>query len=170
MKPILFVLALIVGGLMTQGIAQTQACSTPEHRQFDFWVGDWQVFDYSSGSKGKLAGTNRVEKILKGCVVQENWVGAGGSSGSSFNSFSDGLWHQTWVDDTGFRLELAGAFRDGRMVLEGRSRGERGETVLERITWGVVNNNPNEVRQFWQQSRDEGKTWTVAFDGLYVRK
>ena len=26
------------------------------------------------------------------------------------------------------------------------------------------------VRQFWQSSRDGGKTWAVVFDGLYERK
>ncbi len=28
----------------------------------------------------------------------------------------------------------------------------------------------NEVRQFWRQSPDGGTTWTIAFDGKYVRK
>jgi hypothetical protein len=26
------------------------------------------------------------------------------------------------------------------------------------------------VHQFWQQSADEGKTWTAAFDGIYIRR
>jgi len=26
------------------------------------------------------------------------------------------------------------------------------------------------VRQLWEQSVDGGKTWSVAFDGLYTRK
>jgi hypothetical protein len=26
------------------------------------------------------------------------------------------------------------------------------------------------VHQFWPQSADEGKTWTVAFDGSYIRR
>ena len=32
------------------------------------------------------------------------------------------------------------------------------------------NLGPGPVRQLWEQSTDEGKTWTVAFDGLYVRE
>ncbi len=48
---------------------------------------------------GELAGTNRIDPILGGCVPQENWQGAGSMSGKSFNIFSaaDGKWHQTWV-------------------------------------------------------------------------
>ena len=170
---VLLILAMFAGGLMTQTAAQQYSCTAPEHRQFDFWLGDWDVFDFSSGSKGQLAGTNRVVKLLKDCVIQENWEGSAGGKGSSFNSYFalDQQWHQTWVDDSGFRLELAGALKDGKMVLEGRSLDPKpGLSVLERITWNIVNGNPDQVRQFWQQSRDDGKSWTVAFDGLYVRK
>ena len=35
--------------------------------------------------------------------------------------------------------------------------------------WDVVDPT-GRVRQFWQQSADRGATWTVAFDGLYVRR
>jgi hypothetical protein len=31
-------------------------CSAPEHRQFDFWLGEWQV----TGPSGKVAGTNSI--------------------------------------------------------------------------------------------------------------
>jgi hypothetical protein len=168
----MLMIALILGGLMTQTAAQSDSCTAPEHRQFDFWIGDWEVFDLSSGSKGQLAGTNRVVKLLKDCVIQEHWEGSGGGQGSSFNSYFelDKKWHQTWVDDSGFRLELEGEFKDGQMLLEGRTPGPTAGKTVQRITWNLVNGNPDEVRQFWQQSRDDGKTWMTAFDGLYVRK
>src|SRR5258707_597831 len=47
------------------------ACDTSQHHQFDFWLGDWQVLDSSTG---KLIGFDRVEKQLKGCAVVENLV------------------------------------------------------------------------------------------------
>ena len=70
---------------------------------------------------GQPAGDNRIEKILGGCALLENWTGAGGMSGKSLN-FYDPLrehWHQTWVDDRGGSLGLDGKFADGRMVLTG---------------------------------------------------
>jgi len=46
-------------------------------------------------------------------------------------------------------------------------RTRRGGTSLSRITW--TPNADGRVRQFWEASRDEGKTWMVVFDGTYVR-
>jgi hypothetical protein len=170
--PTLMVLGLSLGGVA--GTAQQQApCSTPEYKQFDFWVGDWEVFDYARGTKGDLAGTNLVTRIFGGCAIQENWKGTQGGQGSSFNSYfsADKKWHQTWVDNSGYRLEIAGVFKDGKMILEGSHPGrQEGVTVTNRITWNIVGNDPNQVRQFWERSRDAGKTWEAVFDGLYVRK
>ena len=36
--------------------AKPAPCSAPEHRQFDFWLGDWEV----KGPAGKVAGRNMV--------------------------------------------------------------------------------------------------------------
>jgi len=36
------------------------ACAAPEHRQFDFWVGRWDVFDPKSG---KRVGESLIEKV-----------------------------------------------------------------------------------------------------------
>ena len=58
-------------------------CASAEHRQFDFWIGDWEV----RLPDGKPAGTNRISRILNGCVIQENWSGTGGSNGTSYNIY-----------------------------------------------------------------------------------
>src|SRR5713226_2779831 len=44
-------------------------CDSPQHHQFDFWVGDWQVFDAKTN---QLVAFDRVEKHSQGCVVQQN--------------------------------------------------------------------------------------------------
>ena len=159
-------------GLLSASFAQAQPppasppnCDAAVRRQFDFWVGDWSV---TVG--GKPAGENRIEKILNGCALLENWTGAGGMSGKSLN-FYDPLreqWHQTWVDDRGGSLGLDGAFKDGRMVLTGSARTPTtGKTTTNRITWTPL--PADQVRQVWETSSD-GQSWTVAFDGLYTRK
>ena len=56
------------------------------------------------------------------------------------------------------------------MVLEGETKGADGKTVMNRITWSVLDGNPDSVRQLWQNSADGGSTWTTAFDGTYRRK
>ena len=140
-------------------------CVSPEHRQFDFWLGDWKVQD----AAGNAAGTNQITRIQGGCVLFENWKGAQNSTGNSFNMYyaADGKWHQTWVDNQGGRLDLAGGLQDGKMVLDGDAPSQRdpGKRVRHRISWERKGAN---VRQLWEASRDDGKTWKVLFDGLYV--
>jgi len=144
------------------------ACAAPEFRQFDFWLGDWNVHD----ATGALAGTNLVTRELDGCVVQEHWVAAGTppQRGSSFNTWVPGTrkWHQTWVDSTGGFLLLDGEMKDGVMTLGGETTGRDGRIVRHRIAWSV--RPAGGIRQLWEQSRDGGQTWRVAFDGTYVRK
>lgn len=146
---------------------QAAPCSAPQHRQFDFWLGDWEVKDAS----GKPAGTNRIESILGGCAIRETWQGTQGLDGTSLNLYApDGKWHQTWVDDQGNLLELAGGLEEGKMVMRGTtpSRREPGKTVLHRVAWTPLDGG--RVRQFWEASLDDGKTWAVQFDGVYSRK
>jgi hypothetical protein len=143
-------------------------CDGAEHRQFDFWIGDWEVT-----SNGQAAGTNLVHAILNGCALQENWQGSGpgGVSGTSFNIYDKetGRWHQTWVDSTGSLLQLDGGLVDGVMILSGQrpARGGKG-IVLHRISW--TPSPDGTVRQLWEVSTDDGGNWTVLFDGSYARK
>ena len=146
--------------------AASKACSAPEHRQFDFWIGEWEV----SRPNGAPAGRNRIESILDGCALSESWTGAKGSAGNSYNAYDrqTGRWHQTWVDNGGLVLLLDGVFADGKMVLSGETRDSSGARVVNRITWQET--APGAVRQLWETSRDGGRTWSVAFDGRYRRR
>ena len=141
-------------------------CAGAEYRQFDFWIGDWEV----QSPDGKPAGTNRITQILDGCVIQENWNGARGSSGTSYNIYdrTRRRWHQTWVDDQGSLLQLDGKLTNARMTLQGETLDSSRRKLLQRITW--ERGGPARVRQLWESSRDEGKTWTVVFDGRYKRR
>ena len=141
-----------------------EPCAAPEYRQFDFWLGAWQV----TAPDGTLAGRNRIEKILGGCALQEHWTSAGGG-GTSFNTFDArrGVWHQTWVDAGGTLLLLDGNLQaDGRMVLRGEIVADGGP-VLQEIAWQPLDDGT--VRQLWRSSDDQGKTWRVVFDGIYRR-
>ena len=147
-----------------QPARQTPCLTAPEHRQFDFWVGDWQVFT----PQGQLAGTNRIERVTDGCIILENWMAAGGGSGKSFNYYdrNDGKWHQLWIGSTGGVIHFVGEFKDGAMRYTTTTT-TNGAKVLGRMTFFPQG---DKVRQLWEQSNDEGKTWTVAFDGTYVKK
>ena len=154
-------LAAILLAMGADVSAQRGSCSAPEHRQFDFWIGEWRV----TLPDGKHAGDNRIEKILDGCALHESWQGASGGRGFSYNAYDRDrkVWHQTWVDKQANLLLLEGGLKNGAMVLSGT----QGKT-LNRITW--TPNKDGSVRQLWETSADQGKTWQIAFDGLYRRK
>jgi hypothetical protein len=137
----------------------------PEARQFDFWIGEWEV----TNPAGKVAGRSSIELVAGGAGVLENWTGATGYTGRSLNAWNAAKkqWQQYWVGSDGGVLELAGGIAEGRMVLSAE-REVRGQRRLERITW--TPNADGTVRQHWEQSIDGGKTWTTAFDGLYRKK
>ena len=170
MKTILFLALCLPLGLAAQQDAPAEPpagpCDAAEYRQFDFWIGDWNVT-----AKDQPAGTNSIHPVHGGCALQENWqgAGAGGISGSSFNIFdrASGKWHQTWVDASGTLLQLDGGLVGGSMVLAGSRPAATGGTALHRISW--TPNEDGSVRQLWEASQDEGASWNVLFDGLYVK-
>jgi hypothetical protein len=137
----------------------------PESRQFDFWLGEWDV----TTPDGKPAGSSKIELIANRAGLLENWTGSGGYTGKSLNAYNAARkqWQQYWIGTGGGVLELAGGLVEGNMVLVGEHE-VRGQHLLERITW--TPHADGSVRQHWEQSTDGGKTWTDAFDGLYCRK
>lgn len=143
---------------------QGNSCDGPEHRQFDFWVGDWTV----ENAAGELAGTNRIVLVLKQCALHESWQGAGGGRGFSYSIYDrrTDSWHQTWVDDGGRLLQLDGRLDDGKMVLEGENPGPNGGVILHQVTWEKIEDG--RVRQVWKISRDQGDSWNTVFDGTYI--
>ena len=143
------------------------SCTSAEHGQFDFWLGDWEVFTVD----GQLAGTNRVSKAHGGCVLREEWTANGGGTGESFNIYvpARGEWHQTWVDDQGNLLLLDGGLdARGRMVLRGERPGDGDVTITDEISWEP--NDDGTVTQVWSTSTDAGATWRELFRGVYRKK
>jgi hypothetical protein len=140
-------------------------CDSPPFRQFDFWVGDWQVHT----PDGKFTGTNRIEREYDGCVIHEHYTTEHGYRGESLNSYDAGrkLWHQTWVDNQGTLLLLEGGLRKGSMVLEGRTIAADARRTRHRITW--TPNPDGSVRQHWE-STDAAGRWVTVFDGRYTRR
>ena len=140
------------------------SCSAPVYRQFDFWIGDWDVFD--AGAPTKPVARVRVDRILDGCVLREDYQAADGKTGQSFNIY-DALrevWHQSWVTNRGESLELDGGIHDGKMVLTGEDLTAGGQKRLVRGVWAAGGGG---VRETAVTSSDGGKTWKPWFDLLF---
>ena len=139
------------------------------YNDFDFWLGEWQVF--GGPDKDQFAGENSIRKIEKGCIVHEQWRGNRNSSGQSFNFYNPntGKWRQVWVAPPGYMIDISGGLVEGSMVLEGEIfyYGQGGSKPF-RGTW--TPNEDGSVRQYFQQYDADKKTWNDWFDGRYVRK
>lgn len=139
--------------------------SDPSYRQFDFWLGDWNVYT----PDGALAGINRITRTEGGCLIREEWRGARGGSGFSMN-FRDvraGAWRQVWVSPT-VQIDYSGGLdASGAMVLNGTiTYIETGASHDFRGTWTPADNG--EVIQHFEQGDRAGDTWTNWFVGRYV--
>ncbi|HEX6163157.1 MAG TPA: DUF1579 family protein [Vicinamibacterales bacterium] len=154
-------------------------CSAPEHRQFDFWVGEWDVVPNpatplpGTPPAGSKPASNVVETAHNGCVVIENWDDRRGGTGQSFNVYDRvrKQWHQTWVDSNGGLHEYWGELKDGNMVFIGSvplppaSRFQGRRTI--RLSFTPIGSN--QVRQFSESLNVDG-TWSPNYDLIYTRR
>lgn len=146
-------------------VAANPCKASPEFRQFDFWIGEW----VAKTPNGVVGGNSSIQLILNSCVIFENWSGTGGVLGKSFNIYdtTDKKWHQTWMDSAGTFTHYIGEFKDGKMIMVGDGI-INGQKTLLKMTFTPLPNG--DVRQFGENSTDEGKTWTTSFDFIYSKK
>ena len=146
----------------------SSACTGEKYRQFDFWLGDWDLV----GADGKKTADDKVVMVLGGCGVQENWTGTKSGQGLSFSAYDPATkrWHQTLMDDGGAVLNLEGEFAEGKMILVGTrpSQKDKGVTITHRIAWTPQPNHS--VKQVWENSTNGGRTWRLVSEGTYVKK
>jgi tetratricopeptide (TPR) repeat protein len=136
-----------------------------EYRQFDFWIGRWDVT-----VQGKHVGTNAVEPIANDCALLENWTADKGGAGKSINFYDANTrqWQQTWMGADGGALNLFGKYEDDALRLHGETVKPDGSKTLHKLTFFKLPND--QVRQLWEDSSDDGKSWQVVWDGLYTRQ
>lgn len=143
------------------------ACSEAPFRDFDFWVGTWDVHTPA----GQLAGRNVISSEEGGCLLVERWTSASGGTGQSYNyvDLDTGEWRQIWVSP-GMTINYAGGLdENGVMRLEGR------------IAYGAApqNNGPfrgawelkedGTVEQTFHQQNPETEEWVPWFTGIYSK-
>jgi hypothetical protein len=164
-----FFLCLWVLGAMAQNPKKTPPCERVEAHQFDFWIGDWVVYKNNSDT---IVGYNKISPVAGNCALLEDYTTKNKQyKGNSINkyNFAKKKWQQMWVDNSGLTLELEGSFADNKMILEGEQLNfATGKMLKNRITW--FKHDDGTVRQLWEQSQDDGKTYQIAFDGLYKKK
>jgi hypothetical protein len=139
------------------------SCTDPEYRQFDFWVGEWNV-TAAGQPPGSPPTPSDITLEESGCAVFENF---GQGAGRSINVYNpgDGLWHQTFIFSIGQRFVLTGGMEGEAMVLS-RSFPGAPAGSFDRWTWTQL--SEGRVRQLQEVSTDGGVTVQARFDGTYV--
>ena len=139
-------------------------CAAPAYRQFDFWVGDWDVIDVQQPAVAVAHA--RVEVILDGCVLHEIYEARDGQTGESFSVYdaSRQIWHQTWVTNSGQLLTIEGHLQGREMLLTGIDYLPDGKPRHVRGSWRQENDG---VREIAARSTDGGASWVPWFDLLF---
>jgi tetratricopeptide (TPR) repeat protein len=135
-------------------------CATAEHRAFDFWIGEWDVFVNDQ----KIAYSS-IQLTLDECAIFENYTALRGYSGKSFSAFDAATkkWQQRYFDTTGAVHDWTGEVTGDALRFFLNHDGQ-----TDRMTY--TKEGPDQVRQFIDTSTDGGKTWNVSYDGKYVRR
>ena len=170
MKKITLLLFSIFSSIL---FAQKPCETNPKYNEFDFWIGDWTVYN----TQNKVAGFSKISKILKNCVILEEWTSASQLkngmtyAGKSYNTFdaNSGEWQQTWVDNVGGSTEfLHGKYENNALTfITDLFKIDSVNYVKRRLTF--YNLDKNKVRQHGEISTDKGKTWKTEYDLEYRR-
>lgn len=140
-----------------QSSARNAPCADPEFHQLDFWVGTWDVYNV----KGQMVAHSQIEPVY-GCGIRENWMPLNNHPGGSLSIYvpAEKHWEQFWIDSSGSRAFFTGGWNGTAMVISGKWAGPT-------VRMSYSRNQDGSVRQFGEQSTDDGKSWTTSFDFTY---
>lgn len=165
-KSILSVFSALLIVVSSLAQSTTNKCQSAPYKQFNFWVGEWEVLDTNSN----VIGHNSILKKENNCLIHENWKSTKGFTGESFNYFdsSDSTWNQLWIGQQGNILKLKGKYNDNlkSMVLSDKHSNPNGNIINE-ITW--TKTEKGNVIQTWKTFNTLEKKEQIIFKGIYQR-
>ncbi len=150
-------------------------CALAEMRQFDFWLGEWDLvsrFKQGDGTWTEEKATDSVRAVLGGCALYQEWQGTVAGQavhGISLTSYAPDQrqWQQAWSDDSGPTLYVfTGGMEGDRMVLS-RQVAVGGKPAVRRQVFSNI--QPDGFDWVYEQSADGG-AWTPMWTIRYTRK
>jgi hypothetical protein len=171
-------LAICAISLLVCPVCVRAACDTPQGRQFDFWLGEWNIQQKILRADGgwlELPAHTSVTSSMGDCALIEHWKGEveffweGMKHAEPLEALSvraydpqSGQWRLHWMSSRAPRFGNAfeGTFKDGRGEFFSTRQGPKGEQK-SRITFSDI----TEITVHWDLaiSNDEGKTWTTIW-------
>jgi hypothetical protein len=164
-----FLIVLAVGTAAAPALAAAPAakpCTTTAHRQFDFWVGYWEVYAKADAAK-KIIAHSKIENLYDGCAIRENWMPLGRAGGGSLNTYDPAKksWHQFWADAANSAANFDGGWNGKAMMLTGLWPQAGHPKQLTRMSYTPLSDGS--VEQLGVTSDDNGKSWQPSFDFIY---
>jgi hypothetical protein len=136
-------------------------CDCTGCHQFDFWIGEWKV-EWENQESTTSEGTNIVNSILDGCVIEENFYGNPGMDfrGKSLSVYNHNhkTWQQTWVDNEGFYMLFTGGIQDDKMILSRTVETTKGPLTQRMVFYNIQKDS---FDWNWESSTDGGKNWKL---------
>ena len=141
--------------------------TTKGFQDFDFWVGEWNVFT----TEGVKIGENSISKQEQGCLILEKWHDISGGTGQSYNYFNPETkkWRQVWVSSVMIIDYQGGLTKDGAMELVGEVlfyKNNQKAKLLGR--WSKQSDGS--VRQYFAKYDPKKEKWIPMFVGIYKKK
>ncbi len=163
---------------------KTPACTAPEARQFDFWIGEWNVQNWQRNPQlpndatwyDTGVATNRVYAILDGCAIVEHWMGR--LSYATVHGFSVRAYDpekDQWVlvlywpqANGGVFGTLEGIFQHGRGEFFNTYTNAQGQQVENRYSFSDI--SPDGFRWDAATSTDSRITWKPGWIMEFTRR
>jgi hypothetical protein len=136
-------------------------------KQQDFSLGDWDVYDGD-----KRSASVHLEKVLKGCAIQETWMPLEdtGEYGIGLFTYSRllGHWGYFWVADNGQTTNFSGDQRGSQGMLYVTYAPVAAGGKKERH-WTLELQPGGSIQELSVGSTD-GKTWTKEYELIWRRR
>lgn len=153
-----------------EGIYQRkkEQCTSPEHRQMDFWLGDWDAKVKArkapqSDEWLEARGSNHIALADNGCTIVEEFHAEGPAApwtGGSVSQYQprQGRWRQTWIDEQNSYLAFTGGREAGDFALYGETATLPDGTQRQmRMVFSEI--RPDSFKWRWEGTKDGGRTW-----------
>lgn len=165
--------------------SEAKNCSEKEHRQFDFWLGDWSIKQKILKADGKwfeADAETSVKPALDGCALVENWSGEvlffwegmktpetiKGLSVRAYNAKTK-KWTINWMDTRGLEFGAhAGGFTESKGEFFRTVKNPDGNEMKTRITFSDI--TKSSVHWDLAVSSDSGETWRTLWIMAMTRK
>ncbi len=174
-------LLVFLTSLCPVGLAAQSWCPEAESRQFDFWLGEWEVENRNSPpgtdewfETGRA--TDRVYAVVGGCAIVEHWRGSAFRPTVEIEGFSIRAYdpdRKVWDlvlnwpirAATGFSHSL-GTFEGGRGDFHDHFVSARGDTIATRLSFSAIERD----RFQWNNAYEAGAAWDSTWIMTFKRR